>query len=164
MDHLNLLYVAFTRAEEGLYAFTHPVPKRNDTFPLNGIANLLRVILPDLEQSDSLAGWDEMGQLYEAGSFPSSTLSSQPDPSVIGLSEYASVRWRDRLRVRPLSRGFFVTKVGTVSNVALLQQLLVQLPSVDQLHRQLEKIAFERGLTDKEREILQDQDDLISLI
>jgi len=157
MDHLNLLYVAFTRAEEGLYAFARPVPKRNGVFPLNGIANLLRVVLPDLEQSDSLAGWDEMGQLYEAGSFPSGTSSSQPDPSVIGLSDYSSVRWRDRLRVRPLSRGFFVTKVGTVSNVALLQQLLIQLPSANQLNRQLEKIAFERGLTDQERKTLQDQ-------
>ncbi|MEO0334321.1 MAG: 3'-5' exonuclease, partial [Bacteroidota bacterium] len=68
IDHLNLLYVAFTRAEEGLYAFARPKAKGKN-YPVNGIANLLYNILPELEieRADSLAGWDEMGQVFEVG-------------------------------------------------------------------------------------------------
>ncbi len=159
MDHLNLLYVAFTRAEEGMYAFARPIAKRDGSFLVDGIANLLRNILPELEQSDSLAGWDEMGQYYEAGNRRPEAQHRIPDTGIPSaeLLSYPSVRWRNRLSVRPLSQGFFTTKVGAVSNVALMQQLLIQLRSSDQLENQVEKIAFERGLTTQERTVLLEQ-------
>jgi len=161
MDHLNLLYVAFTRAEEGLYAFARPMPKKNGSFPVNGVANLLRTILPELEQPDSLAGWDEMGQLYEAGNRRQETEQAMElirgGSRSLELPDHPSVRWRNRLSVRALSQGFFATKVGVVSNVVLMQQLLVQLQSRNQLENQVEKIAFERGLTTRERMTLLEQ-------
>ncbi len=167
MDHLNLLYVAFTRAEEGLYAFARPKAKGKN-YPVNGIANLLRNILPELEVNgaDALAGWDEMGQVFEVGErrterFPAGNGEQNGSPPKLEiekrnteLSEYSSARWRNRLSVRPLSRGFFS---AGVSQVVLMQQLLIQLPSADQLENQLEKIAFERGLTSNERQKLREQ-------
>ncbi|MEM9831196.1 MAG: UvrD-helicase domain-containing protein [Bacteroidota bacterium] len=160
MDHLNLLYVAFTRAEEGLYAFARPKAK-GKSYSVNGIANLLYNILPELEieGANSLAGWDEMGRVFEVGErkMEHGERKIENKKHHIALPEYSSVRWRNRLSVRPLSRGFFSTGVGQVSQVVLMQQLLVQLPSADQLHSQLEKIAFEQGLTSYERQKLKEQ-------
>jgi len=161
LDHLNLLYVAFTRAEEGLYAFARPVATKKGDFQLKGVANLLRTVLPDLslEDSDPLAGWDEMGQVYEVGAFPSRKSDESYQAEPLTLPEYSSVRWRNRLSVRPLSRGFFQadTSVGKVSQVALLQQVLIQLREVNELEAEIERVSFERGLTRWEQKQLREK-------
>ena len=158
IDHLNLLYVAFTRAEEGFYAFAHPIATKKGDFQLKGVANLLRSVLPDLslDESNPLAGWDEMGQVYEAGAFPNRKSDEVYHENSLALPEYASVRWRNRLSVCPLSRGFFQAdpSLGKVSQVALLQQVLIQLREIDNLEAEIERLAFERGLTGWEQKQL----------
>nr|WKN36124.1 UvrD-helicase domain-containing protein [Tunicatimonas sp. TK19036] len=161
IDHLNLLYVAFTRAEEELYAFARPKSTRQGSYPLTGIANLLRTVLPDLEveNAGALAGWDEMAQVYEVGAAHTDSEKPGEDADVLTLPAYPSVRWRDRLSIRPLSRGIFQAKLNnlTVSQAALMQLLLIQLRSVDDLKPRVEKISFERGLTARERTVLEEQ-------
>ncbi|MEQ9440916.1 MAG: UvrD-helicase domain-containing protein [Cyclobacteriaceae bacterium] len=166
IDHLNLLYVAFTRAEEGLYAFARPTSTRQGNFPLKGIANLLRTALPDLEPEEggALSGWDEMAQIYEVGErlVKNTEQKEEADndrPEVAQLTTYPSVRWRNRLSIRPFSRGLFQSKVGlwTVSQAALMQLLLIQVRTPQELAWRIEKLSFERGLTERERLILQKQ-------
>ncbi len=161
LDHLNLLYVAFTRAEEGLYAYARPTPTKKGKFQLKGTANLLRTVLPDLSLADSdpLAGWDEMGQIYEAGTYPNRKSDEIYHEPPLTMLEYSSVRWRNRLSVRPLSRGFFPAdaSLGKVSQVALLQQVLIQLREIDDLDAQIEQLSFERGLTGWEQRQLREK-------
>ncbi len=107
LDNLNLLYVAFTRAEEALYAFA-PLPrfsKTNGSYKKSKVSDLLYCLLMEGSaetfdttpppQIDEAAAYVTIGKLsgdsrYEIGKIA---------PSV-KLKNYLSSNWRQRLSIR----------------------------------------------------------------
>ena len=157
IDNLNLLYVALTRAEEGLYAFAQPVPTKAG-FPLTSVANALRNALTSTERTPiALAdGWDEAQGTFTLGS-PPPKKPFEPPTLPRTLSGYTSQRWRDRLMVRPASHGYFSTEAHaalTVNVAVLLKELLIRLPHKNELERHIQAIYYDRGITLAEKEQL----------
>ena len=162
IDNLNLLYVAFTRAEECLYAFAPPKGSRNG-YPLNSIANALRqsftVASPSSGNIIALSDhFDEETNVLEIGAAPQ-VMASTPDKKTFSLVNYPSVRWRDRLMVRPISHGYFAPASAsdtlTVNIAMLLKELLVRTQRLAEVERHLQDIYYERGITLAERERLE---------
>lgn len=151
MDNLNLLYVAFTRAETCLYAFASPKIRKKGDVPFDGIANALYLTLPELAaEHPERCRWDEHTRTFEAGSPPTVHQKPETTPQETAFGTYLSVRWRDRLSVRPYARHFFeITEKGALQPriAVLLRDILRQLWVRKDAVKVLEKVFFERGLS-----------------
>ncbi|MDL5047971.1 UvrD-helicase domain-containing protein [Oscillatoria amoena NRMC-F 0135] len=103
LDNLNLLYVAFTRAENGLL-ITAPAPDvRNSKKTVGGL--LHRSIQANAEL---IKNWDEHGQVWKNGELQPSDYTNVTETSeVISLRTYPVSHWRDKLVVRHAGTFFF---------------------------------------------------------
>ncbi|MBL7873821.1 MAG: UvrD-helicase domain-containing protein [Cyclobacteriaceae bacterium] len=99
LDNLNLLYVALTRAEQGLMVMA-PNTKKGT------VASLL---IDGIQQSQELkSGWDEATQTWSAGSWSIAKEKNKKVLSVsIELNHYPATSWRDQLVIRQTAKGFF---------------------------------------------------------
>jgi ATP-dependent exoDNAse (exonuclease V) beta subunit len=124
LDNLNLLYVAFTRAEWGLVAFA---PKAENSEKLPTAAD---VVFEVLTGEPALSGHFnelvfEMGKLarLEAG-------EKQTQFKTIQLPEYASCDWRKRLVIKRQGGEFFDASAGErrskINRGVLLHQVLAK--------------------------------------
>ncbi len=161
MDNLNLLYVAFTRAEECLYAFAPP--KRNkEGYKVNSVANALRQSFTEASSSSERINltnhFDEAANVLEIGNDPRKTRSHTKKEAFV-LANYPSVRWRDRLMVRPTSHGYFAESSEpnalSVNLAGLLREVLVRTRHRDEAERHLQDVYYERGITQAERQQLE---------
>jgi ATP-dependent exoDNAse (exonuclease V) beta subunit len=100
LDNLNLLYVAFTRAEAGLIAFA-PQPKKKS---LGHIGQLVHQVL---ECNLTLQKyWSAGEQTFQMGQIvPSATKESMVRTT--SLLNYLVTPWRERLQVRSSGMEFF---------------------------------------------------------
>jgi ATP-dependent helicase/nuclease subunit A len=100
LDNLNLLYVAFTRAEEGLIVHA-PLAKSAN------LSNVGRLTKLAIEQSEYLsAGWTEETQTLQVGAITPPKAKGKPEGGVMLRGYYVSP-WRERLAVRTDGKEFF---------------------------------------------------------
>lgn len=101
LDNLNLLYVAFTRAEFGLIA-NAPLTKNNN---ITRVGNLVRAAI---EQSSTLQSlWSAEKLCLVMGEIdPDKNERSTPQEELI-LKQYHVAPWRERLEVRTQGKEFF---------------------------------------------------------
>ncbi|HRI80363.1 MAG TPA: UvrD-helicase domain-containing protein, partial [Cyclobacteriaceae bacterium] len=101
LDNLNLMYVAMTRAEEGLII----------TGPAGGRAGgtVAKWLKEGIERNDELKKlWSEASQTLTMGEWkaPAKNLDEEL-PDTIQLEEYYAARWRDQLVIRQDGASFF---------------------------------------------------------
>ena len=159
MDNLNLLYVAFTRAEECLYAFAPPTKSKGK---INSVANALHQSFTEVPPPSgriSLADhYDHDAKVLEIGT---DAREGRPRTKKVPftLTAYPSVRWRDRLMVRPTSRGYFAESSEpnalSVNLAGLLREVLVRTRHRSEAERHLQDVYYERGITLAERRQLE---------
>ena len=69
------------------------------------------------------------------------------------------MRWRDRLMVRPTSRGYFAESSEpnalSVNLAGLLREVLVRTRHRSEAERHLQDVYYERGITQAERQQLE---------
>lgn len=91
LDNLNLLYVAFTRAEKGLFVFA----------PYNNKNNVSDWVHKAIMQSPELvANWNETTLTYQSGSMPAATPVLKRKPISSSLSTYLTQSWRTKLIIK----------------------------------------------------------------
>ncbi len=161
MDNLNLLYVAFTRAEECLYAFAPPT-KNREGYKITSVANALRHSFteaqPLSERINLTDHYDKDAKVLEIGTEPR---VERPRTKKVPftLAAYPSVRWRDRLMVRPTSHGYFAESSEpnalSVNLAGLLRDVLVRTRHRSEAERHLQDVYYERGITQAERQQLE---------
>lgn len=101
LDNLNLLYVAFTRAEMGLIAYA-PMTK---TDSLNRVSQLMNKAI---EQNEFLqAAWSDEEQLLQLGEINYTVPLDKCAENTLSLKNYLVTPWRDRLTVRTQGMEFF---------------------------------------------------------
>ncbi|MFP4293751.1 MAG: UvrD-helicase domain-containing protein [Cyclobacteriaceae bacterium] len=150
LDNLNLLYVAFTRAEECLYAFASPKIRSRGNVPLDSVANALYQALPSLAKSQPGFRWQPEERKFEAGHLPEAHISGKHKQEWLRLESYPAERWRDRLSIRPYARHYFeLDEEGNLQPrpAILIRDVLQQLRTPDQLPQLMDKLYFERGLS-----------------
>lgn len=89
LDNLNLLYVALTRPEQVMIAFS-------DLASTKKIADVGALIYPELQQSEY---WDAGNQVLDLGEFPASQREN-PSGMEFKLREYASKPWRGKVSLQ----------------------------------------------------------------
>jgi ATP-dependent helicase/nuclease subunit A len=162
LDNLNLLYVAFTRAEEVLRVWT-PLPAipKGQTMPradrINGILYRLlsgRMQAVDAAEKSTIPllplpeGWQEAHATYLTGNLEGVQRREAKSPQEsVGLQHYLSGRWRSRLTVRRRNASLVLaTDEHTAARInwsRTLHALLRQIRQPDDLERALENIYYE---------------------
>ncbi|MCE2996740.1 MAG: UvrD-helicase domain-containing protein [Flammeovirgaceae bacterium] len=100
LDNLNLLYVAFTRAEAGLIAFA-PDKRSSKEGKFSTVGQLAYEIV---EQN---AQWVPQEKKLEIGTIQPLKNTTDVPQQILSLKNYVVTPWRDRLQVRTSGMEFF---------------------------------------------------------
>lgn len=150
LDHINVLYVAFTRPKERLYVLTKMRQRRaSKTYACDLIVNIV----------ENMPDWNEgMGEL-PLGIPIDHEIELEDDDSQYKLDQLASNPWSDKLKISlqaPTVWDF--EQVGEAQKYgALALQALSQLDNAEQLEQVCQSMFNEGLLNAEEHEGLRDQ-------
>lgn len=129
LDNLNLLYVAFTRAEWGMMAFApRPASKKDGEEKMSYTADLIyQGLMTDEEFSNHFNGL-----IFEKGEMTRlEAAAGEGSVSTIQLNGYASCDWRKRMVIKRQGREFFDAGVSDrrtkINEGILLHQVLARI-------------------------------------
>jgi len=150
IDSINLLYVAFTRAERELYVF-HEVKKEGE---INSTGRLIANIIRTHPEWQDLT---EENKVFRRGSRESNTVPADSDhDKVISLKAYPSSRWQGRIGIATRSSdlaGLLGTKETKEMNYGIIvHQVLSEIRSVDDIPGIIDRLYYE-GLFSNEEKI-----------
>ena len=160
LDNLNLLYVAFTRAEEALFAFA-PLPaidKKTGQAKATEISGLLYRLFESPEPADLSAHWNSDTATFSMGRLQQTKHGKEvSETKQLELRHYFTHRWRNRLAIRKRSGSLAYTKAGeepadinwsqTIHTILARTATRAELPTV------LDEVYFE-GLINREEQKL----------
>ena len=156
LDNLNLLYVAFTRAESGLVIYA---PSFNTRGAKGSIAGLLH---ESIQGDEKLRGnWNEEKLLWESGSWELSVDAEARNVPALQLTEYLSSPWRNKLVIRQTGAAWF-EEVADDRREKLnygvhMHAVLSRMNYSDELDEMLEIILNEGIISSDEKTSLQTQ-------
>ena len=153
LDNLNLLYVAFTRAESGLIV-SAPSP---DT---RGAKGTIAELLHRSVQADEhlLKYWNQESQSLQAGKMESPVKEKHLDLTSLQLSEYLTYSWREKLVIRQSASGWFGEDVEAqrekVNHGIYMHAVLSRIDYSDGMENMLDKTVSEGLVAATDRESL----------
>jgi len=156
LDNLNLLYVAFTRAEAGLIVFT-PSP---DTHKTKG--TIAELLYQSIAADDSLQPyWNPDRSSWRTGSWQIEDAPDKRDLAAVHLSEYLSSAWRGKLVIRQSGTNWF-DSIAEIQREKLdygihMHAVLSRMHYSDELDEMLKEILYEGVITAAEQEALRAQ-------
>ncbi|MCX7636518.1 MAG: UvrD-helicase domain-containing protein [Cyclobacteriaceae bacterium] len=146
LDNLNLLYVAFTRPEKGLFIIA-PRQENEKVKTDEGISEVSKLLMQALEQNTALSG---SGDLRLWGTLSDET----PEPAVQasdGLNRYDTFSWRQRLIIRTAA----TPDSETLREEGIrLHNILSRLQYADELPDLMERLIQEGALSQEEADKL----------
>lgn len=153
LDNLNLLYVAFTRAEAGLMVFA-PSPDAHRT--KGTIAELLYQCIASDEALQS--HWSPDRCSWRTGSWQIASVSDKRDVAAVHLSEYLSSPWRSKLVIRQSGTNWF-DNIAEIQREKLdygihMHAVLSRMHYSDELEEMLKEILHEGIIAAAEKEPL----------
>lgn len=133
LESLNVLYVAFTRAETALYVHCDPPPSKRDK-----MYSTASKLLWSFFDSQSLDGWNEASSTFNVGNVPVNHRES--DDEMVKLARYTSNKWSTKLQVRKTGKAYYDDEVEQSRNEGiLLHQILSEI-----IHFEDTKFVFDR--------------------
>lgn len=157
LDNLNLLYVAFTRAEQALFV-TAPHPKNRSLSRNYPVAKL---VLESIERDDELkTNWDSIALLWKAGELAVVHEEKKSQANTLHLDVYPSSRWRDKLIIKRQSISYFdnsVEQQEAVKHGIHMHAVLSRIHYIDDIPETLKAIVQEGLITKDEQQPLADQ-------
>jgi ATP-dependent exoDNAse (exonuclease V) beta subunit len=160
LDNLNLLYVAFTRAEHGLIVCApHPKSVRNFS-----VAALLHESISTSD--DLLPYWNEAKQIWKKGECMTVDSSLKKLRDDLVLTHYPIARWRNKLVLRQSNANYFESKMADqvlqkISYGVHMHAVLSRLRYKEDMDAALNHILFEGLITTDEKEPIQKQLDIL---
>jgi ATP-dependent exoDNAse (exonuclease V) beta subunit len=157
LDNLNLLYVAFTRAEFGLIVSAPAMEVRGTK---GSIAGLLH---NSIQQNESLkARWNEVELTWKSGSWiPEVDDTKKPATSSLQLKEYLSSAWTDKLVIRQSGASFFQDAADEqrqkINHGIYMHAVLSRMHYADEVGTMLDAILHEGLISESERSPLEFQ-------
>ena len=162
LDNLNLLYVAFTRAETGLIAFA-PSPETR------GVKGTIAFLLyQSMDTDDSLRlYWNETKTVWSQGAWEAPTAKKQGNAAALQLDEYLSSPWRSKLVIRQSGSKWFQDAADLQRDKRdygiHMHAVLSRMQYADDLERMLASLIHEGTISIGERDILNVQlDELLT--
>ncbi|MEO9869206.1 UvrD-helicase domain-containing protein [Ekhidna sp.] len=121
LESLNVLYVAFTRAENGLFVFCEPPPSKKEKMYSNASK-----LLWSFFERNAIDGWSEEQKVFSVGSIPIKHRESTDE--MIKLENYTSNKWSNKLQVRKTGKAYYDDEVEKSRNEGiLLHQILSEI-------------------------------------
>lgn len=154
LDNLNLLYVAFTRAEAGMMVML-PYQEKGNT-----IANLVKEAILNNEELN--VNWDKTKLQWRKGALQVTHDEHKPTEPTITLKHYPVSRWRDRLVIKKSFIGF----VDPAEEKELQQKVrygiqmhavLSRIRYADEINATIEAVVQEGLMVSEEKEVLIEQ-------
>jgi ATP-dependent exoDNAse (exonuclease V) beta subunit len=156
LDNVNLLYVAFTRAEHGLIV-TAPGPRVRAA--KNGVAGLL---YNSIQSSEVLQKhWNAAEEIFASGEWQVEVeaAAKHVEPSgYLSLKTYPSGAWRDKLVIRQSAEGYFNDDADQRQKINYgihMHAVLSRMKYADEIGNTLDAIILEGLIMEKDRAPLQ---------
>lgn len=147
LDNLNLLYVAFTRAEWGLLAFA-PQPGKSENLP-NTSDVMAQVLATEAELhthfTNGVFEWGQLKRLEEK--------RESHEALAMELKKYASCDWREKMVIKRQGREFFdpapSEKRIKINTGILLHQVLARISYQKEWQQKVAEYFFENPVEDE---------------
>ncbi|MEX2232770.1 MAG: UvrD-helicase domain-containing protein [Cyclobacteriaceae bacterium] len=156
LDNLNLLYVAFTRAESGLIVCAPSIDTRGTKGTIAGLLYQSIRAAEDLKDH-----WDEERLTWRSGAWPGVAVPEERDQSAVRLTEYLSSAWRDKLVIRQSGASWFQETVDPqiekMTYGIYMHAVLSRMRYAEDLNTMLSQILHEGFITLSEKEPLERQ-------
>lgn len=157
IDNLNLLYVAFTRAEQALLV-TAPHPKNRALSRNYSVAKLL---LESIERDEDLKqNWDSNALVWKSGELIAVREEKKSEAGALQLDTYPVSRWRDKLVIKRQSISYFedsAEQQEKVKHGIHMHAVLSRIQYIDEIPQTLKTIVQEGLITEDEKKPLTDQ-------
>jgi len=156
LDNLNLLYVAFTRAETGLIVSAPAVDTR-------GAKGTIAGLLYQSIQTDSVlsAQWNEENLQWKSGSGEALPDSMKTGTPSLQLEGYLTSHWRNKLVIRQSGSSWFQESIGEqqqkLQHGIYMHAVLSRMRYADEMQEMLSQIVQEGFITTPERDALEHQ-------
>lgn len=151
LDSLNLLYVAFTRAESGLIVNAPGIDIRGSKGTIAGL------LYNSLRQNESLnLNWNEENQIWTAGTrFPFASEENKHTMSPVQLREYLSSSWTNKLVIRQSGAAYFQDYLDEqrqkINHGIYMHAVLSRMHYADEIETMLDEILHEGLITESEK-------------
>jgi ATP-dependent exoDNAse (exonuclease V) beta subunit len=159
LDNLNLLYVAFTRAERGLWVCA-PVPKGHN-------ANVVGALVHEALKSHELfrGGWQSDTE-WRSGNLEIAVPEQNPADKMGSESfhHFPSGRWREKLIIRQDGKKFFSEETDLQKKISYGVQVHAVLSAIQTTHdvkEALNRLAASGAITQAERQQVEHQVNLL---
>jgi ATP-dependent exoDNAse (exonuclease V) beta subunit len=141
LDNLNLLYVAFTRAEFGLIALA---PDSKSENRLSSVGALTKLAITSSEALNPY--WSNIEKTLTIGAMETETVSVKPDASLV-LKSYFVNPWKDKLQVKVQGKEFFrqTTQRKKINYGIFLHALMARIRTVADVDITLQQ-AVQEGM------------------
>ncbi len=113
LESLNVLYVAFTRAERGLIALCEPPPKEK-----NKMYSTASKLLWSFFEEEQPEGWDAAASVYRVGTLD--VVKRKLPTDLIQMNTYRSNKWSNKLTIRKTGRAYYDDEVEKQRNEGIL--------------------------------------------
>ncbi len=121
LESLNVLYVAFTRAERGLFALCEAPPKEKNKM-YSSASKLIWSVMEEVKPD----GWNEASGVYKQGHLE--VLPRDLPDDLVQLKGYQSNKWSTKLSIRKIGKAFYDDEVEKQRNEGiLLHQILSEI-------------------------------------
>ncbi len=138
LESLNVLYVAFTRAENALYVHCDPPPSKKDK-----MFSTASKLLWSFFEHQEIAGWNAGSNTFTIGSIPLIHRTSEDE--MVNLRDYTSNKWSSKLKVRKTGKAYYDDEVEKSRNEGiLLHQILSEIIHHEDTSNVLDR--YERGM------------------
>ncbi|WP_425391939.1 UvrD-helicase domain-containing protein [Ekhidna sp.] len=147
LESLNVLYVAFTRAENALIVFADPPPSRKEK-----MYSTASKLLWSYFEDNTIEGWNDASKTFRIGTIPIKHRKSKDE--MIALANYSSNKWSNKLQVRKTGKAYYDDEVEKSRNEGiLLHQILSEIIHYEDTADVLDR--YERGMqiTKEDRDI-----------
>lgn len=155
LDTLNMLYVAFTRAEEVLYGFADFAQTKDGKINLKQSGNILYSLFSQgftLPTHSTNENWNADNMIFDWGDWPASKIREVTKPSGAVELRWESTDWRDKLKTREYAWDFSESGMQAREHRilgVLIHEILEKAQSLEMCLEILQSYVFE-GRIDKE--------------
>ncbi len=140
LESLNMLYVAFTRAERGLFAFCETPSAKSTSY--GDMSKLLWAYFGQNQPN----GWDEKSTLFRKGTLLAKT--ARPYEMHTSLASYPTYKWSNRLTIRKTGAAYFDPEIEKKRREGiLLHQILSEIRTRDEAREVLDRYEKSMQIT-----------------
>ncbi|BDD03709.1 UvrD-helicase domain-containing protein [Aureibacter tunicatorum] len=166
LDNLNLMYVAFTRAEEYLFTFSEK-PNLKKGVPIGNVGKLLYKSFEYATDEESMLkdGWKEESGVYEYGSIDKEKEISSKEDNSVKINQFISSDWRKRLSISRQDECIFnlddTERVEKINYGILIHDILSKVLTPDQLESVLADYLEQGIINPEDKEVLRERIELL---